>query len=456
MMKRCFLIVLLMLFTAISVTAQDTVTHDDYELGWEDMGSRESTAAWGRIIDAHPDWAEGYIGRAKGYFYISRSRRSSRDTVLTSLEAALADIEMAIELTGGDYYLWVEKGRLLLSLQRMDEAEASFLQAIEFYPRGGAAYRWLIIMYRDAERHEDAIALYRHFLYLPEEVDTGFHYSDRSQSYAYLNEEANQTFNQLIADGLEHSHYFDYEAAIEDFEAALEFAQQSDGVDEHDEALVQYLIAEEHRWILYLDGETVYSEAAENALREAIRLVPDWDLPYVILSRLYQAIDDSETAIEILDDALLQLPDSPELYKERARYHTDRDAVDVAADLWTYLQLIHQHTFDAQPLDMVNNTTRTTFINGWHFVIHIAAETNDSLFVTFDGEEGDFVLVVLDDQQQPVTSLFYEKSIWFSEPQPLMLDWRVPADGNYTLVIVYDELMSEPISSTGNVRIEME
>lgn len=110
----------------------------------------------GKYRDAVADYNTFYEivnGNVNALFYYQREQAEIQCKMY---QQAINDIERAIELEPEDIDYWLEKGSILLRVNKNDEAENSFRQAISIDPESSAAYRMLGYCMVMQKRNDDA------------------------------------------------------------------------------------------------------------------------------------------------------------------------------------------------------------------------------------------------------------------------------------------------------------
>jgi tetratricopeptide (TPR) repeat protein len=176
--------------------------------------------------------------------------------------------------------------------------------------------------------------------------------------------------------------------------------------------------------------------AIEDADR-AIELDPDYFAYHILRGNAYRAIGSSESALADYDQVIALVPQSSFGYALRAELRMQMgDTVAAAEDLKTAIELDTLERIDGEPL-VVGNPVTLTMSFGRAYDLPFYAQQGDLLSLSAASvEQGavDPVILVIDPDGTPLT--FNDDADPDNDVlDSMIVDFAVPVDGTYTLVV---------------------
>jgi tetratricopeptide (TPR) repeat protein len=419
-MKKLTLIILLLLLMDQVITAQD----EDLSIivsGWNSVFADDGLDRIDSLIETYPDWSEGYVMRAL-YWRVHKDAENFDTSALNSLETAT-------NIVSEDDFMFMEiEGSILFYLENFDEAELVFLELINHYPYSMEAHSLLSQLYIQENRPEDALKIVK----LAQRLNplAGELLRIEHEIYEILGTTSNLSFLMLIENA--HFAWANGEPAkgIDSLQEAIELAEESEVINEFDEALAVYTLGYFSRTREGLNPNS------DETIQRMMDLVPDWDLPYLSEIELLFSLGDNNIALEKSNQAIERFPNSPELYFLRGQIYEKLNSSEAALeDYWTYGQLLTLRQVDYSRFQLINQNTAITVGGGWKAIYNFEALEGASFsFITRSGQMNNYLVVLLDEMGNRIgVDVYYNNPSVVDE---LELDLTIPANGNYQLEII--------------------
>jgi tetratricopeptide (TPR) repeat protein len=419
----CFIIALLL---------GQTVSGQEDEMAlivrtWQEAFSPTGLEKIYDLIEAYPDWPEPYVMLAY-YWYLHNDDENFNDEALTALQTAKNFVDE------NDLMFLEIEARIHYFLGNYEEAETLFLELINRFPSAAHAYQYLKLIYVEQNRYQDAISviklgqranpLYIAFIHLEQEI------------YDLSGDEEAKAFVDLLDEAWDLWLGVDAEKALDSLREAVDLAAESDAIDDFDEAISLYWLQHYSRTWAYYEDFSAYSEEGDEAAQRIIELVPDWDLPFLVETRILLSLEEDEAAFEHLNEAIEQFPNNAEMYFQRGQLLEDRGQTENAtADFWTYGQLMSLRQVDYSHLDLLNQSNRLPIGGGWQAIYNFEAEEGDEAsFYSADNSPYNYLLALIDEQGNLLGVDIYQFTV--DDSDDLALSVNIPENGRYSWHII--------------------
>ncbi|NEQ39274.1 MAG: tetratricopeptide repeat protein [Okeania sp. SIO3I5] len=219
--------------------------------------SEAAIADYNKAIELKPDRALYYSNRGDAYFQIGEKQKGIKDYdkaisldpesahkyynwrgwwlhILEDSEAALADINKAIELKPDRAFYYKNRGNAYFQIGEKQKGIKDYDKAISLDPESADYYNWRGVKLYRLEDYEAAIADYNKAIEL--KPDRAFYYKNRGNAYFQIGEKQKgiKDYDKAISLDPESADYYynwrgvklygleDYEAAIADYNKAIE------------------------------------------------------------------------------------------------------------------------------------------------------------------------------------------------------------------------------------------
>lgn len=337
----------------------------------------EAVEAFTEVIDAAPDWAEGYIGRGIAHGYAEL------------YEESLDDFDRAIALGSDDPYVHLWRGSSYWALSEEDAAIDAINRAITLNPRYVISYQFRGTRYFYMRRFEEVIADYdRVLIFNPNNKSI---FDSRYLAYNSLTLYDESNLDKDIAFGLHAQENDSIDAAVIYFTRAIDRAIT---LDEPRTLSYAYLYrAEAHR---RLQNET----DAQADLEAALIANP--------------ALGDAYIMLGDYDSAVRAEPDNPLMYWLRAEHQMAQDQFEAAAaDLLAHINLNSSHRVHVEGLPSTDTLPGYEIGIGWSYWFSFDAQPGQQISVSAidrDMTDADPVLLIVDSDGHPLIARLHDLS----------------------------------------------